>query len=722
VTFVSYTMNTTFRFACFAVVFGLFAAAGSGGLSAAFASEAREADWAIHDGKLYVDGRWVFLKIGKPLRVFSDPKVCQKLAEDLPTLKAKGYNALELNCYWHHFDKDGDGTIDVSLEPLAGLIEAIHAQGMFPCLSVETYGVGGGQVPPAFWERHPDAVAVNADDKKVSDIEYKTNAIVPSILHPGYRAAVHAFIKALVTGLPHRSILFYETTVEPQFMGHQDLDYSESAKQAYAAWLAKSGIQGPAWPETFPVPEEFRAHPVWLRFRAESLADWVNQDAAAFRAAAGSDAYIAVDYLETCGGEMPRRNGNSVQFLEALTCADIIQVNWHWRSHTKEPNECAYRNVQDVMKRLKRRWAVSEHMTLNGSDFTPDQVPTILRNALEQGTGFGWDFVNVTASTADPFALYNDDWSPKPLMAEVDDHWPKWQKEIAAKPVRPGAHPTPPPTLANVAYGPHPKQLLDFWKAPAATAEKPAPLLFYIHGGGWRGGDRSHVGAMLKPMLENGVSVVSISYRFTPEAEADKVEPPVKGPLMDAARALQTVRSKAAEWHIDKRRVAAAGLSAGGCTSLWLAFHDDMADPDSPDPIARESTRLTAALVHAAQTSLDPAQMKEWIPNSGYGGHAFGYGSFNTFLADREKILPWINEYSPYALVTPDDAPVHLSYKLAPDVGKEQQDPTHSANFGVKLKERLDEVGVRCVLVHADNKDTNPPSGNDFLLSLFDVK
>ena len=260
-----------------------------------------------------------------------------------------------------------------------------------------------------------------------------------------------------------------------------------------------------------------------------------------------------------------------------------------------------------------------------------------------------------------------------------------------------------PATLVDVPYGPHPKQVLNFWKAPTATATQPAAVLFYIHGGGWRGGDRSHVNELLKPMLDAGVSVVSISYRFIPEAEAEKVTPPVKAPMMDAARALQTVRSKAAEWQIDKQRIAAAGLSAGGCTSLWLAFHDDMADPQSADPVARESTRLTAAMVSAAQTSLDPEQMKAWIPNSGYGGHAFGYGSFNAFLANREKILPWIAEYSPYALATPDDPPVYLRYKLAPAVGEQQQDPTHSANFGVKLKERLDELGVRCELVHGGN-------------------
>lgn len=285
-------------------------------------------------------------------------------------------------------------------------------------------------------------------------------------------------------------------------------------------------------------------------------------------------------------------------------------------------------------------------------------------------------------------------------------------------PAKKQAPPLPAATAADVAYGPHPKQVLDFWKAPAATADKPAPLVLYIHGGGWRGGDRSHVGTILKQMLAAGVSVVSVEYRFIDEAEAEKVEPPVKAPMTDAARALQTVRSKAKEWQIDKDRIAAAGFSAGACTSLWLAFHDDMADPKSADPVARESTRVIAAAVGGAQTSLDPVQMKEWIPNIGYGGHAFGYGSFNAFLANREKILPWISEYSPYALVTPDDPPVHLWYRHPADVGEVQKDPTHSANFGVKLKERLDEAGVRCELIHGGNKDAPHVTGNDFLLEL----
>src|SRR6201999_4295170 len=158
---------------------------------------------------------------------------------------------------------------------------------------------------------------------------------------------------------------------------------------------------------------------------------------------------------------------------------------------------------------------------------------------------------------------------------------------------------------------------LDFYQA---KSDQPTPLLFFIHGGGWLGGDQNGVNP--KRYLDAGISVVSVNYRYT--SQAQDVAPPVKGPLHDAARALQFVRSKAKEWNIDPVRIGASGGSAGACSSLWLAFHPDMADPKSSDPIARESTRLWCAAVNGAQTTLDPQQMKEWTPNSRYGGHAFG--------------------------------------------------------------------------------------------------
>uniref|UniRef100_A0A7C2PB77 Alpha/beta hydrolase n=1 Tax=Schlesneria paludicola TaxID=360056 RepID=A0A7C2PB77_9PLAN len=281
----------------------------------------------------------------------------------------------------------------------------------------------------------------------------------------------------------------------------------------------------------------------------------------------------------------------------------------------------------------------------------------------------------------------------------------------------------PTPTLADVAYGNHPKQVLHFWKA---ETDGPAPLLFFIHGGGWQGGNRASVASLLPEMLKNGISVVSIEYRFIQEAIADGVTPPVKGPLHDAARALQFVRNKAGEWNLDKTRIAASGGSAGACSSLWLAFHDDLADPKSDDPIARESTRLLAAAVTGAQTTLDPQQMQEWTPNSRYGSHAFGIfketngrqvADFALFLEKRETILPWIAEYSPYALVTADDPPVYLFYSAPPALGQDQKDPTHTSNFGVKLQEKCQSVGVPCELVYPDAPDVKHPRVADYLIA-----
>lgn len=269
----------------------------------------------------------------------------------------------------------------------------------------------------------------------------------------------------------------------------------------------------------------------------------------------------------------------------------------------------------------------------------------------------------------------------------------------------------PEPTLANVAYGTHERQVLDFYQA---QSDKPCPLLFFVHGGGWVAGDKNMVGGMLK-LLDAGISVVSINYRYSWQAQLAGVKPPVRWPLQDAARALQFVRSKAAEWNLDKERVAASGVSAGACASLWLAFHKDLADPRSADPVARESTRLWCAAVTAAQTSLDPQQLKEWTPNSRYGGHAFGYMDptnlksrdtrFAEFLADRELLLPWIREYSPLEHVTAGDPPVFLLYADTPALGQPQKDPTHTANFGVKLQEKCRAAGVECLLVHAGLPD-----------------
>jgi acetyl esterase/lipase len=274
----------------------------------------------------------------------------------------------------------------------------------------------------------------------------------------------------------------------------------------------------------------------------------------------------------------------------------------------------------------------------------------------------------------------------------------------------------PAPTLSGVRYGAHERNVLDFWRA---ESDAPTPLVFVIHGGGWVGGSKERLDrfADTAALLEAGISVVAINYRFTRQAAESGVEPPVKAPLHDAARALQFVRSMAGDWNVDKERIGAAGGSAGACSSLWLAYHDDLADPKSNDPIARESSRLWCAAVTGAQTSLDPKQMRDWTPNSRYGGHAFGLRDFAQFHADRDNIMPWIKEYSPYALVSADDPSVYLIYSRPPALGQEEKDPTHTANFGLKLQEHCAAIGVDCDLVYPGATKVNHETPTDYLIA-----
>jgi acetyl esterase/lipase len=299
-------------------------------------------------------------------------------------------------------------------------------------------------------------------------------------------------------------------------------------------------------------------------------------------------------------------------------------------------------------------------------------------------------------------------------------------KVAAVKP--PAELKRPVPTIADFKYGDDsPRQVLDFWQA---KSDKPTPLVLLIHSGGWQARDKKadFGDEDILPLLDAGISVAAINYRFIQQAMEQHIEPPVKACLYDAARALQTIRSKSKEWNLDSDRFGATGGSAGACTSLWLAFHDDLAKPDSDDPIERQSTRLTCAAVLAAQTSLDPIQVREWIPNAHYGGHAFGFAGpgrnrsdeFALLLKNRESVLPWIKEYSPIELVSHDDPPIYLAYpdqKQPPAKGQKEPDPTHSAMYGVGLAERLKAAGIEVELSYPGHEDNKYGSINNFLIS-----
>ncbi len=257
----------------------------------------------------------------------------------------------------------------------------------------------------------------------------------------------------------------------------------------------------------------------------------------------------------------------------------------------------------------------------------------------------------------------------------------------------------PAPDLANVKYGPHARNVLDLWKA---KSDQPTPLVVYIHGGGFSGGSKESLSpALLDGCLKAGISVMAIHYRLSPEVS-------FPAHYMDSARAIQFARSKAKEWNLDPKRVAATGGSAGAGTSLWIGFHDDLADPKNEDPVLRESTKLSCMVVGGAQSTYDPRIIKEWIGGRAHEHSALpGFYGLKTGEFDSPKAHKLYEAAAPITYLTKNDPPVYAYYSeprgpLPADAKPGQG--IHHINFGLKLKERMDKLGIECVIRHTDEK------------------
>jgi acetyl esterase/lipase len=277
---------------------------------------------------------------------------------------------------------------------------------------------------------------------------------------------------------------------------------------------------------------------------------------------------------------------------------------------------------------------------------------------------------------------------------------------VAADDAKPTA-----PTHSDVAYGPHERNVLDFWQA---EGDGPRPLLVYIHGGGWTGGDKQQKPEAIWPWLKKGISYAAINYRLTGEA-------PLPAPVHDAARAIQFLRTKAAEWNIRTDRIALTGGSAGACTSMWLLLHDDLADPDAKDPVLRESTRVCAAAVSAGQTSIDPKVIEPWLgPNvlkHRMINMAVGEPTIEGALANYDKHRELYVEFSPYNHLDGKDPPLFMTY--GPKMKLPSEDAGHGIHhpvYGVKLKEKADAAGHECyLLIPGFSKPDKYANANEFL-------
>jgi acetyl esterase/lipase len=271
----------------------------------------------------------------------------------------------------------------------------------------------------------------------------------------------------------------------------------------------------------------------------------------------------------------------------------------------------------------------------------------------------------------------------------------------------------PPPTHGDVQYGPQDRNTLDLW-TPATG--QPAPLVVYYHGGGFRTGDKRKLNPrLLSTLLDAGFSVAAVNYRLSDVA-------PFPAQMHDGARALQFLRHHASKYSIDPRRIGVTGVSAGGGISLWLAFHDDLADQESPDPVARQSTRVSVAVVHAAQSSYDPRFIGKLFDTDRVDEALIPFfGMVSSDDVNDPKYHPLFEEASAINHLSPDDVPVLLSYRqkntpIPPGSGGDLH--IHHPKFGFVLKEQMDALNIECAIKlqeHYANGDVRSALNSDYL-------
>lgn len=116
--------------------------------------------------------------------------------------------------------------------------------------------------------------------------------------------------------------------------------------------------------------------------------------------------------------------------------------------------------------------------------------------------------------------------------------------------------------LSDLAYGSDPRQVLDLF-----LPERPSPRLFvFIHGGGWRGGDKEQYRALGELLANFGYAVALPNHRLAPQH-------PYPAAAEDVAAAIACVQRYSPESGIRADGMFIGGHSSGGHLATLLAVH-----------------------------------------------------------------------------------------------------------------------------------------------------
>lgn len=266
------------------------------------------------------------------------------------------------------------------------------------------------------------------------------------------------------------------------------------------------------------------------------------------------------------------------------------------------------------------------------------------------------------------------------------------------------------PDVADVAYGSHERDKLDLYLAKGVNGAS-TPLVVLIHGGGFRNGDKSRWGEdkATKELLAQGISCAALNYPFLDHM-------PIQDILRHCARAVQFLRSRSGEWKLDKTRFAAMGGSAGAGTSLWLATHDDMADPKADDPVLRESTRITCAVCNSTQATYDVTRWESFLgaPKPEFrtseveAAMFYHLPSFTELASEKGKAI--LKECDMLSWITKDDPPLLINNAQVVETPSNRGEWLHCIHHAREVHKHCQTAGVPCLVLQDMTGDKPTPA------------
>ncbi len=231
--------------------------------------------------------------------------------------------------------------------------------------------------------------------------------------------------------------------------------------------------------------------------------------------------------------------------------------------------------------------------------------------------------------------------------------------------------------VMNVAYGNHPDQRVDIYTQGSYVGEpnwfernkKVKPTLVWIHGGGWRFGNKETDAWFFVHFLERGWNVVNVEHRKGIGTAPDAAE--------DVLSVIKWISENSEEYGLDTDKIVVSGASSGGHLALLAGLINSV--PKSHPSFVGDKVRIRAIINWYGIADLQ--KMEDYL---------------STHLPDQNFILNWVKGKQGVQNLLEKYSPIQYVTKNAPPVLTIQGDldtltPYHQAQL---LHEKLEKMGT----------------------------